>query len=53
MNGSLTTAAFITIMILSLGIVGPLVSAIFLTDDFSKISTIVGEISSIFYQNRI
>lgn len=47
MNGSLTTAAFITIMILSLGIVGPLVSAIFLTDDFSKISTIVGEISSI------
>lgn len=44
MNGSLTTAAFITIMILSLGIVGPLVSAIFLTDDFSKISTIVGEI---------
>jgi ATP-binding cassette subfamily B protein len=47
MNGSLDAPTFITIMILALGIVGPLVAAIFLTDDFSKISTIVGEIGSV------
>ena len=45
-NGSLTAPDFITIAILSLGIVGPLVGAIFLTDDFSKIATITGEIGS-------
>lgn len=47
MNGSLTTPDFITIAILSLGIVGPLVAAIFLTDDFSKIATITGEIGAV------
>ena len=30
-----------------LGIVGPLVAAIFLTDDFSKIATITGEIGAV------
>lgn len=47
MNGSLDAPTFITIMILALGIVGPLIAAIFLTDEFSKIGTIVGEISAI------
>ena len=46
-NGSLTAPDFITIAILSLGIVGPLVGAIFLTDDFSKIATITGEIGAV------
>lgn len=46
-NGSLTAPDFITIAILSLGIVGPLVAAIFLTDDFSKIATITGEIGAV------
>lgn len=36
MNGSLSAPDFITIAILSLGIMGPLVAAIFLTDDFLK-----------------
>lgn len=47
MNGSLSAPDFITIAILSLGIVGPLVAAIFLTDDFSKIATITGEIKAV------
>lgn len=47
MNGSLDAPTFITIMILALGIVGPLIAAIFLTDEFSKIGTIVCEISAI------
>lgn len=46
-RGSLTAPDFITIAILSLGIVGPLVAAIFLTDDFSKIATITGEIGAV------
>lgn len=47
MNGSLSATNFITIAILSLGIMGPLVAAIFLTDDFSKIATITGEITAV------
>lgn len=47
MNGSLTAPDFITIAILSLGIMGPLIAVIFLTDEFSKIATIVGEITAV------
>ena len=46
-SGSLTAPDFIMIAILSLGIVGPLVAAIFLTDDLSKIATITGEIGAV------
>ena len=46
-NGSLSASDFITIAILSLGIIGPLVAAIFLTDDFSKVATITGEIAAV------
>ncbi len=47
MGGGLQAPTFITVTILSLGIVGPLVAAIFLTDELSKISTIVGEIGAV------
>ena len=47
MGGSLPSSAFITTAILSLGIVGPLVAAVFLTDDLSKITTIVGEVGAV------
>lgn len=50
MDGSLSAATFITIIVLSLGIVGPLFSAIMFTDDISKISTIVGEIGVVLDQ---
>lgn len=46
-NGSFSASDFITIAILSLGIIGPLIAAIFLTDDFSKIATITGEIAAV------
>ena len=47
MGGTLTSSVFITAAILSLGIVGPLVAAVFLTDDLSKITTIVGEVGAV------
>ena len=47
MGGSLPSSVFITTAILSLGIVGPLVAAVFLTDDLSKITTIVGEVGAV------
>ncbi|AEG60590.1 ABC transporter ATP-binding protein [Desulforamulus ruminis] len=46
-NGSLTGADFITIMILALGIMAPLLSAMYYTDDLAKIRIIVGEIGAI------
>lgn len=52
-NGSLSASDFITIAILSLGIIGPLVAAIFLTDDFSKIATITGEIAAVLEEPEI
>lgn len=53
MNGSLSAPDFITIAILSLGIMGPLVAAIFLTDDFSKIATITGEITAVLSESDL
>ncbi len=47
MNGSLSAPDFITIMILSLGIMGPLIAAIFFTDDIAKIGVTVGDIGTI------
>lgn len=43
-RGSLSGADFITIAVLSLGIVGPLVAAMFFTDDIAKIGTVMGEL---------
>ena len=47
MNGSLSIDTFITAIILSLGIVGPLIATMSYSDDLGKISTIVGDIAEI------
>ena len=44
LNGSLTPATFVTIIVLSLGYTEPLFAAILFTSDISKISTVVNEI---------
>lgn len=53
MNGSLDGPTFITIMILSLGIVGPLIAAMMFTDDIAKINTIVGDIGTILDEGEL
>ena len=52
-NGSLSAATFITVTVLSLGIAGPLVAAMFFTDDIAKIGTVMGEIDSILNQPEL
>lgn len=47
LGGSLAGPDFITIIILSLGIMGPLIAAMHFTDDIAKISTFVGDIGAI------
>lgn len=47
LNGSLSMVDFIQIIILSLGIMPPIVTAFSYTDDLGKISTVVGDIASI------
>ncbi len=47
LNGSLSGPDFITIIILSFGVIGPLIAAVRFTDDISKISTIIGDIGAI------
>jgi len=47
MNGTLTVPDFITIMILSLGIIGPLISAMHYSDAMAKTGTIFQEISDV------
>jgi ATP-binding cassette subfamily B protein len=44
LNGSLPASTFITIMILALGIMSPLLSAMYYSDDIAKIGTIMGDI---------
>ena len=46
-GGSLTVSDFIMCVILSLGIVGPLINVMSFTDDLGTISTILGEITGI------
>ncbi|WP_019177609.1 ABC transporter ATP-binding protein [Methanomassiliicoccus luminyensis] len=43
-NGALPAWTFITIMILSLGIVGPMVAAVSFTDPLAQVGTVLGEI---------
>ena len=45
-NGSLSAATFITVTVLSLGIAGPLVAAMFFTDDIAKIGTVISYLYS-------
>lgn len=53
MNGSLTAPDFVQIIILSLGIMPPLISAFSYSDDLSKIGTVVGDIASILKQDEL
>lgn len=46
-HGTLTAPVFLTVIILSLGIVGPILGAIKFTDSISQLSAIVGEVSSL------
>lgn len=46
-HGTLSASVFLTIMILSLGIVGPILGAIKFTDSISQLGAIVGEVSSL------
>lgn len=47
MNGSLSGPDFITIMVLALGIMSPLLSAMYYTDDIAKIGTIMNDIGAV------
>ncbi len=47
MNGSLSAPDFITIMVLALGIMSPLLSAMYYTDDIAKIGTIMNDIGAV------
>lgn len=53
MNGSLSAANFITIAVLAMGIVQPLVAAMFFTDDIAKIGTVMGEVDGILNQPEL
>ena len=46
-NGSLSMEKFILIIILSMGIVGPIIAAMSFTDNLAKIGTIVGSVDEI------
>lgn len=53
MRGSLPLETFITAIILSLGIMGPLITTMSYTDDIAKVSTIVGEVSGVLTQPEL
>jgi len=52
-GGSLSAPDFILIMILSLGLVSPLITCMSYSDDFAKIGTIIGEVASILEQEEL
>ena len=52
-NGTLTLSNFILCVILSLGIVGPLITVMSYTDDLGKIDLIVGEVAGILAQPEL
>ncbi len=52
-NGSLSLSDFILCVILSLGIVGPLITVMSYTDDLGKIDVIVGEVAGILGQPEL
>ncbi|ADY57030.1 Xenobiotic-transporting ATPase [Syntrophobotulus glycolicus DSM 8271] len=47
LNGSLPAPTFITIVILALGIMAPLLSAMYYTDDIAKIGTVMDDIGAV------
>lgn len=46
-NGTLSASTFVVSILLSLGIMGPLSSAVFFTDDIAKINTVMGELGRV------
>ena len=52
-NGTLLLSDFIMCVILSLGIVGPLITVMSYTDDLGKIDVIVGEVADILKQSEL
>lgn len=53
MNGSLNAENFIKIIILSLGIMNPIITAMSFTDDLARIKLIVGDINSILENDEL
>ena len=53
MGGSLTADTFITVIVLSFGIMQPLITAFSYTDDLAQLSTIVGEVADILEQEDL
>lgn len=47
MNGSLSAEIFITVIILSFGVMQPIITAFSYTDDIAQVRTIVGEVTDI------
>lgn len=52
-NGTLSATSFIMIIILSLGIVGPIITCASYSDDMAKIKTIIGEVTDILEQEEM
>ncbi len=52
-NGTLSLSNFILCVILSLGIVGPIITVLSYTDDLGKIDVIVGEVAGILEQPEL
>lgn len=52
-NGSLSAAAFIFIIILSLGIIAPLITCMSYSDDLAKIRVIIGQVTEILEQEEM
>jgi len=53
MNGTLNAPTFITVMVLSLGIVPPIIAAVYYTDDIAKIGAIMRDIGEILDQPEL
>lgn len=52
-NGTLSATNFILIIILSLGIVGPIITCASYSDDIAKVKTIIGEVTEILEQEEM
>lgn len=53
MNGSLAAVDFIMIILLSVGLIQPLITCMGYSDDIAKLGTIVGEVTSILTQEEL
>ena len=53
MNGSLSYPVFITIMILALGIIGPIIAAVTFTDNIAQVGTTIGEVAGVLEEGEL